>query len=57
MEKDYKAMDVCSLLKEVETMCGWDGSMKERISESIFSAKKTEEVSTLIVALNTLWNI
>lgn len=48
MEKDYKAMDVRSLLKEVETMCGWDGSMKERISESIFSAKKTEEVSTLI---------
>ena len=48
MEKDYKAMDVRSLLKEVETMCGWDGSMKERISESIFSARKTEEVSTLI---------
>ena len=48
MEKDYKAMDVRSLLKEVETMCGWDRSMKERISESIFSARKTEEVSTLI---------
>ena len=48
MEKDYKVMDVRSLLKEVETMCGWDGSMKERISESIFSARKTEEVSTLI---------
>lgn len=48
MEKDYKAMDVRSLLKEVETMCGWNGSMKERISESIFSARKTEEVSTLI---------
>ena len=40
MEKDYKAMDVRSLLKEVETMCGWDESMKERISESIFSARK-----------------
>ena len=48
MGKDYKAMDVCTLLKEVENLCGWDGSMKERISESIFSASKTEELNTLI---------
>ena len=48
MGKDYKAMDVCTLLKEVENLCGLDGSMKERISESIFSASKTEELNTLI---------
>lgn len=49
MEKDYKDMDVRTLLKEVENLCGWEVSAKEKMAEALSSVKTTEELISLII--------
>lgn len=48
MEKDYKAMDVRSLLKESESLCRWVESAKETMEDALYSVKTTEELDALI---------
>ena len=53
--ENYKGMDIRTLLKKVETMCGWDGTRKESMAEALHSVGKAEDMDDIIKShLNAL---